>query len=59
MNSTERDWFKSTYSGDGGDNCVEISLAPGSVRIRDSKDTARRPLVLSPDAWRAFTARLR
>ncbi|GGU61941.1 DUF397 domain-containing protein [Streptomyces daghestanicus] len=48
-------WFKSSYSGGGGDNCVEVSPRPGVVLVRDSKDTARQPLAVSPDAWAAFT----
>ncbi|GGS63834.1 DUF397 domain-containing protein [Streptomyces griseoviridis] len=48
-------WFKSSYSGSSGDNCVEVSPRPGVVLVRDSKDTARQPLAVSPDAWAAFT----
>ncbi|AWK08475.1 DUF397 domain-containing protein [Streptomyces spongiicola] len=48
-------WFKSSYSGGEGDNCVEIALRPQTVHIRDSKDTRIRPLVVTPTAWTAFT----
>ncbi|MCZ9345379.1 DUF397 domain-containing protein [Streptomyces sp. TRM76130] len=54
--SGELDWFKSSYSGSDGDNCVEVALRPEAVHIRDSKDTSRRPLVVTPAAWAAFTA---
>ncbi|MGW2639698.1 DUF397 domain-containing protein [Streptomyces sp. NPDC001348] len=54
--STELAWFKSSYSGSGGGNCVEIALRPEAVHIRDSKDKAIRPLVVTPTAWAAFTA---
>jgi len=54
--STELAWFKSSYSGGEGDNCVEVALCPEAVRIRDSKDKAIRPLVVTPAAWTAFTA---
>ncbi|MEU3529501.1 DUF397 domain-containing protein [Streptomyces sp. NPDC038707] len=54
----ELDWFKSSYSGGDGDNCVEIALSPGTVHIRDSKDKDIRPLVVTPAAWTAFTALL-
>ncbi|TFE54412.1 DUF397 domain-containing protein [Streptomyces sp. ICN441] len=54
--STELAWFKSSYSGSGGGNCVEIALRPQAVHIRDSKDTRIRPLVVTPTAWTAFTA---
>lgn len=58
MSSTELNWFKSSYSGSGGDNCVEVANGPHTVHVRDSKDTALGRLVLSPAAWAAFTAHL-
>jgi len=54
--STELAWLKSSYSGGEGDNCVEVALCPQAVHIRDSKDKAIRPLVVTPTAWAAFTA---
>lgn len=55
MTITELAWFKSSYSGGGGGNCVEIALAPEAVHVRDSKDRNRPPLTVSPGAWTAFT----
>ncbi|WP_405886440.1 DUF397 domain-containing protein [Streptomyces longwoodensis] len=52
----ELNWFKSSYSGGDGDNCVEVALRPEAVHIRDSKDTGIRPLVVTPTAWAAFAA---
>ncbi|MFI1568947.1 DUF397 domain-containing protein [Streptomyces sp. NPDC020490] len=52
----ELNWFKSSYSGGDGDNCVEVALRPGTVHVRDSKDRGVRPLVVTPAAWAAFTA---
>ncbi|MER6633284.1 DUF397 domain-containing protein [Streptomyces sp. NPDC000987] len=52
----ELSWFKSSYSGSENDNCVEVAVRPGAVRIRDSKDKGIRPLVVAPTAWAAFTA---
>ncbi|MFF4565727.1 DUF397 domain-containing protein [Streptomyces sp. NPDC001435] len=54
--STELTWFKSSYSGSGGGNCVEVARLPEAVHIRDSKDKRIRPLVVTPAAWAAFTA---
>ncbi|MFF4874122.1 DUF397 domain-containing protein [Streptomyces sp. NPDC000961] len=54
MTTSEQDWFKSSYSGTGGDNCVEVAVSPEAVLVRDSKDTRLRPLAVSPDAWSAF-----
>ncbi|MDF6020830.1 DUF397 domain-containing protein [Streptomyces sp. JH34] len=55
MSTTELAWFKSSYSGGGGGNCVEIAVGPEAVRVRDSKDTRRPALMVSPRAWSAFT----
>ncbi|WP_393060073.1 DUF397 domain-containing protein [Streptomyces sp. LN549] len=54
--STELAWCKSSYSGSGGDNCIEVALRPDAVHVRDSKDTARSPFTVSTTAWSAFTA---
>jgi hypothetical protein len=48
-------WFKSSYSGGDGDNCVEVAVRPEAIHIRDSKDKGVRPLVVTPTAWAAFT----
>ncbi|MFE7748136.1 DUF397 domain-containing protein [Streptomyces sp. NPDC057428] len=56
MSTVEPAWFKSSYSGGGGDNCVEIAVRPEAVLIRDSKDTQRHGLTISLRAWSAFTA---
>ncbi|GAA4940293.1 DUF397 domain-containing protein [Streptomyces caelestis] len=52
----EPHWFKSSYSGSEGDNCVEVAVHPEAVHIRDSKDKRIRPLVVTPTAWTAFAA---
>ena len=56
MSTTELDWFKSSYSGSSGDNCIEVALTPQAVYVRDSKDTRIQPLLVCPTAWSAFTA---
>ncbi|MFF7963756.1 DUF397 domain-containing protein [Streptomyces sp. NPDC007903] len=53
-----RDWFKSSYSGGDGDNCVEVAVRPGAIHIRDSKDTRIQPLAVAPEAWAAFVGRI-
>ncbi|MFJ2301914.1 DUF397 domain-containing protein [Streptomyces sp. NPDC087787] len=52
----ELNWFKSSYSGGDGDNCVEVAVRPEAVHVRDSKDKRIRPLVVAPTAWSAFAA---
>ncbi|QKV94757.1 DUF397 domain-containing protein [Streptomyces sp. NA02950] len=56
--TTERDWFKSSYSGGGGGNCVEVAIRPDTVHVRDSKDITTGSLTVSHDAWASFLARL-
>lgn len=50
------EFMKSSYSGgNAGQECVEVALnVPGSVAVRDSKDTAGPVLLLAPAAWAAF-----
>ncbi|MFD5921444.1 DUF397 domain-containing protein [Kitasatospora sp. NPDC058201] len=49
-------WYRSTYSGNGG-NCVEIAPGfRGLVPVRDSKDPQGPVLLLSADAFAAFVA---
>lgn len=55
MSTTELTWFKSSYSGGGGGNCIEVAGSPEEVFVRDSKDIQRTPLAVSYDAWSAFT----
>ncbi|MFE5667884.1 DUF397 domain-containing protein [Streptomyces niveus] len=58
MNTTQLTWFKSSYSGSDGDNCVEVAAHPHAVLVRDSKDPHVGRLTLTPTAWAAFTAHL-
>ncbi|MFJ8195337.1 DUF397 domain-containing protein [Streptomyces sp. NPDC096152] len=46
-------WQKSTYSGDGS-NCVEISHAPRTIHVRDSKTPTGPHLTFPPTAWAGF-----
>ncbi|MET8806399.1 DUF397 domain-containing protein [Streptomyces sp. NPDC004546] len=43
-------WRKSSYSGSGGGDCVEVAIAPSAVHVRDSKAQADAVLALSPGA---------
>ncbi|MGW7081994.1 DUF397 domain-containing protein [Streptomyces sp. NPDC054871] len=55
--STALEWFKSSYSGDEGGQCLEIAAHPTAVHIRDSKNSDGGPqLTVAPDAWSAFLA---
>ncbi|MFJ9342665.1 DUF397 domain-containing protein [Streptomyces sp. NPDC101733] len=50
----ERAWFKSSYSGSDGDDCVEVARGTQAVHIRDSKHQRSPELALSPTAWSDF-----
>ncbi|MET9723247.1 DUF397 domain-containing protein [Streptomyces zaomyceticus] len=55
MNGTESlAWFKSSYSGGDGGQCIEVATGAGAVHVRDSKDVARPALRVSRDAWAGF-----
>jgi hypothetical protein len=48
-------WRKSSYSANGGQNCVEVAKN-GSVLVRDTKDRGRGPVLrVTADDWRRFT----
>ncbi|AZK95812.1 MULTISPECIES: DUF397 domain-containing protein [Streptomyces] len=54
MSTEELVWFKSSYSGGSGDDCVEVATCPGTVHVRDSKIQDGPQLSLRPTAWNAF-----
>ena len=48
-------WRKSSYSGNGGSDCVEVAAAD-RVLVRDSKQNRAGPVLhFTPAAWRRFT----
>ncbi|MBO8195624.1 DUF397 domain-containing protein [Streptomyces oryzae] len=50
-------WVKSSYSGDGGYNCLEWAPAyinTGTVPVRDSKDPHGPALTFPTSAWASF-----
>lgn len=47
-------WFKSSYSGTEGGQCVEVANGTAVVHVRDSKATAGPVLTVSRDAWAGF-----
>ncbi|MGW4202010.1 DUF397 domain-containing protein [Streptomyces sp. NPDC004726] len=52
-------WFKSSYSGTAGDNCVEVAATEQAVHVRDSKDLARPPFAVGRDGWSTFVQYVR
>ncbi|MEU6390441.1 DUF397 domain-containing protein [Streptomyces sp. NPDC046939] len=50
-------WYKSSYSGSGGGDCVEVAAGPDAVYVRDSKATGNGPVLrVGRDQWEAFMA---
>lgn len=56
--STALQWFKSSYSGSEGGNCIEVAAQPSTVHVRDSKN-AGPTLTVAPGAWAAFVGLVR
>ncbi|MER6121326.1 DUF397 domain-containing protein [Streptomyces sp. NPDC001795] len=54
MSSTALRWFKSSYSGSDGGNCIEIAVQPTAIHIRDSKSPTTAHLTVTPSTWAAF-----
>lgn len=52
--STDLHWFKSSYSGSQGGDCVEVATCPHTIHIRDSKDLTVPTLAVSPTSWTSF-----
>ncbi|MFD7383009.1 DUF397 domain-containing protein [Streptomyces anulatus] len=52
--STDLQWFKSSYSGNQGGDCVEVAACPHTIHIRDSKDLTVPALAVSPTSWTSF-----
>ncbi|MEU0743103.1 DUF397 domain-containing protein [Streptomyces sp. NPDC006134] len=47
-------WFKSSYSGAEGGDCVEVADGTAAVHVRDSKVAAGPILTVSREAWAGF-----
>lgn len=51
-------WRKSSYSGNGGGECIEVANA-NRVLVRDSKDKDGAVLAFAPDVWQTFASRVK
>lgn len=57
VNVDELRWFKSSHSGSGGGDCVEVAAGAGAVYVRDSKVTGGEPVLrVGRTEWAAFMA---
>ena len=60
MQTLSAPWRKSSYSTNGGQDCVEAASDSGAVLIRDTKTRGHGPVLhFTPRAFAAFTTRLR
>ncbi|MBF4133301.1 MULTISPECIES: DUF397 domain-containing protein [Streptomyces] len=56
MSTSDLAWFKSSYSGSQGDDCIEVANDTHAIHVRDSKDQRSPELALSPTAWSDFVS---
>ncbi|WP_033281924.1 DUF397 domain-containing protein [Streptomyces sp. NRRL F-525] len=54
MSTTELAWFKSSYSGSQGDDCVEVAVTELAICVRDSKDATRPHFAVGREEWSRF-----
>ncbi|MEW2453521.1 DUF397 domain-containing protein [Streptomyces albus] len=50
----ELSWHKSSYSGSGGGDCVEVAQTPEMVHVRDSKEQGGPILSVPHGRWAEF-----
>jgi hypothetical protein len=53
------EWFKSSYSGGSGTECVEAAFVQPEILVRDSKAPERPYVVISVGAWANFLSGVR
>jgi hypothetical protein len=56
---TDITWHKSTASGGGGSNCVEVAAVDGSVLVRNSRNPLGSVLSFPCRPWATFLAGVR
>ncbi|MFF3418966.1 DUF397 domain-containing protein [Streptomyces sp. NPDC002698] len=55
--AAELDWFKSSYSGTSGGDCVEVAAGLDAMYVRDSKAVAGGSVLrVDRGKWAAFVA---
>ncbi|GHA93851.1 MULTISPECIES: DUF397 domain-containing protein [Streptomyces] len=54
--STLTGWFKSSYSGGGQGECLEVSDSYVGVPVRDSKAPTGPAVVFSAGGWASFVS---
>lgn len=60
METIDRCWRKSSYSGNGGGNCIEVAALPGGkLWVRDSKNPNGPHLAFRRETWQTFAMKLK
>lgn len=57
--STLGGWFKSSHSGGGQGECLEVAHGHTRVPVRDSKHATGPAVVFSAGGWSAFVTAIR
>ncbi|WP_435059060.1 DUF397 domain-containing protein [Streptomyces sp. bgisy060] len=47
-------WFKSSYSGDSGNSCVEVANLGPAIGLRDSKEENGPAILISSETFAGF-----
>jgi hypothetical protein len=55
MQTVSVPWRKSSYSTNGGQNCVEVAF-DGTILVRDTANRGGVTLSVDPEAWVSFAA---
>lgn len=54
-NSDGLRWYRSSYSGSDGGNCVEVATDTDAIYVRDSKSAVTGPVLrVRRDKWSVF-----
>jgi Domain of unknown function (DUF397) len=59
MEDTALKWRKSSYSGNGGGECVELADQAGHVLVRDTENRSGPVLRFTGRAWQRFAGQLK
>jgi hypothetical protein len=52
-------WRKSSYSGNGGEACIEVGSTAAHILVRDTTNRTGSVLTIPATAWRALLAGVR
>ncbi|MFJ6512025.1 DUF397 domain-containing protein [Streptomyces sp. NPDC091406] len=57
--STLTGWFKSSFSGGGNGECLEVARGHAAVPVRDSKAADGPAVVFSAGGWSSFVTAIK